>query len=1004
MLKRYSSFLIFLLGLGIYKTLAQEPVFRHYSTPEGLPSPETYMAMQDSEGYMWIATDHGVSRFDGYEFETFTTDNGLNGNTVFTTYEDYKGRIWFCTFEAGLSYYYKGEIKQLVKGGQMENWQGLNVPYSIYVDRGDTVWLGFKQMVNYSHYVKVHPNGDFIVDSLGADENITGFVKRFRSGDILVNGYPRFDKNLKLYIEDSTDHKFFLDSEKTNRGASFHNGLAVFKRADGDILLVYMGTLYLWSESGIEELVRFKESTHLGLLEDKKRNIWISLANGGVLFYPRGDFEHPQIWLKDILVSWITEDAEGGIWITTHNDGVYYTSSIDVRALSAADYFKNQRLLDFVGKGDTLLVMLKKGLVTRLIHQNEVLPDVKHKQVFTDFCFKVGWMEKRPYVTGRHNGTPNWVYFDLARMEPTKIFHGGRSDGIKLNDTLTLIIGRDASLAFLNLETGERFNYPPLSSNKYLFWCAYGNLQSNWLGGMRGLYRYNYPKNKLEHYKPEEELLNIRIKDIKKLGDLLLLATSGKGLVIVDGDKVWNISTIDGFPSNICNSIVVDSVEKEVWVSTNKGICRIKGLDWPGGLYTLRNYDFLSSTISQRVKSIYLMDSLVWALSDDGIIYFNKNSYELSMSPQVHISNFEINHNKVVGKEKKELSWKENNIHIGFKGISFRSVKKIRYKYRMLGLDDNWRYMTGTSINYSNLNPGPYKFQVYAQNAEGIWSEKMACMAFRILPPWWKNPWVIFAEVLLVTVLLVLAFYTYWKRQKKRSETEHKINQLKLQALQAQMNPHFIFNVLGAIQSFIISKDSITAQEYLASFASLVRTNLDHSVRAWVSLEEEISLLKTYLKLEKMRFEKPFSYSFEIDEQIEINKTYVPTMLLQPFVENSIIHGISPAQWPGTIHITIKKKDNYLECIIIDNGIGRKNAAVRHQNGKKLHRSYGIDITKERIELFKSKKHTKKALIKFIDLKDKNGEANGTKVIVMIPYQKETYNPANLPTDADTDY
>ncbi len=983
--KRFSSLGVLLAGLIAFNaTYAQRPIFRHYSTPEGLSSTEAYMVMQDSQGYIWISTDHGVSRFDGYEFKTFTTDDGLNGNTVFGTYEDYRGRIWFFTFEAGLSYYKNGEIINFLKDTLMENWDGVSVPFSMHVNRGDTIWLGVRHTDYPRQYVKVFPDGTFVKDSVNSKEQ-SGFIRRFKDGGYFMSGYPLVEgQETLLNLIDESGKARALKAEICAPHFNYHTDFTSFLKPNGNILFVNNGVLREWEKDSVRELVRFKKSTNLGLLEDKKQNVWIALALGGVMVYRNGNFEQaPQVWLEDKLVSWITEDAEGGIWITTLDDGVYYTPSVEVLAMSNTEFFGKGRLLDFAGKGDTLLVIVKNGMAARLVYQSDSLPDILVKQLFSQNITGILWPERgNAYITGWHENKSQFGF--LNQKDFTLKHYPSREDILSRIDSANIYMGPTGITSELDRQTSEEL-YEIRSTRMHNWRSMYRDKDDLWLGGMSRLWRYSISRDTLEIYKPEEELLKGRVTDIDKAGHCLLLATSGRGLVIVDSNEVWNISSRDGLPGTICNDICVDQ-KGDIWLSTNKGISRVSGLHKSARLFSIRNYDFLASTISQRVKKIYLMDSVVWALSDDGIIYFNYKNVGLSKPPPVYIHGFEVNHKEINGGNKKIFNWEENNIDISFAGLSYQSVKKLRYKYRMLGLDTAWNYTTQTNVIYPKLGAGRYEFQVYAQNTEGIWSTAKAKRKFIILAPWWKRRWFIISEIVIVFLILAGIGYFYWQRQRKKSETENKMNQLKLQALQAQMNPHFIFNVLGAIQSFIVAKDTVAAQEYLASFASLVRSTLNHSVKGWVPLEEEIRLLKIYLKLEEMRFELPFIYRFEIDERLDVNVVNIPTMLLQPFIENSIIHGISPAKKQGSLHISIKQQGGNLKCTITDNGVGRQRSNLKPNAEEKIHRSLGVNITDERIKLLKSKSD-KEPPITYVDLKDERDNTSGTKVIVILPYK-----------------
>ncbi len=208
---------------------------------------------------------------------------------------------------------------------------------------------------------------------------------------------------------------------------------------------------------------------------------------------------------------------------------------------------------------------------------------------------------------------------------------------------------------------------------------------------------------------------------------------------------------------------------------------------------------------------------------------------------------------------------------------------------------------------------------------------------------------------------------------------------LQSQALRAQMDPHFIFNALNSIQNFIISKDTKAAMGYVSKFSKLMRQTLESSMKETVTVEEEIDMLKNYLDLEQLRFDKLFEYRFETDESIDIVNTEIPSMLLQPYIENAILHGLRHKKSGGLLKITLLNQFEYLLCVIEDNGIGRESSAVINAERHK-HRSSGTHVTNTRLSLLQLSKGEAAKVI-FRDLKDVNGEATGTRVEIKIPYE-----------------
>ena len=206
-------------------------------------------------------------------------------------------------------------------------------------------------------------------------------------------------------------------------------------------------------------------------------------------------------------------------------------------------------------------------------------------------------------------------------------------------------------------------------------------------------------------------------------------------------------------------------------------------------------------------------------------------------------------------------------------------------------------------------------------------------------------------------------------------------------ALLAQMNPHFIFNSLNSIDSYIIRNESKQASEYLNNFARLMRLILQNSRSNYISLKDELVALGLYLQMESLRFKNKFSYVVDVQGDLDINATLIPPMLIQPYIENAIWHGImcKTNGEAGKVELGIYKKDDNLLCTISDNGIGRKKAAELKERKSNSHkRSMGMQITKDRIEII-NKLYNLNTSVRIYDLENENGEASGTRVELIIP-------------------
>ncbi len=245
------------------------------------------------------------------------------------------------------------------------------------------------------------------------------------------------------------------------------------------------------------------------------------------------------------------------------------------------------------------------------------------------------------------------------------------------------------------------------------------------------------------------------------------------------------------------------------------------------------------------------------------------------------------------------------------------------------------------------------------------------------------------AFIILAGLISILIFSRFRLKQKHyRIELEKKNLETEQRLLRSQMNPHFIFNSMNSIQSYISGNDSFTAMTYLSKFAQLMRNILENSRKPFIVLSEEIETLKLYIELERIRFKQKFDYKITVEPDLPVDSVYIPPMLIQPFVENSIKHGLRNKKEKGLLEIEFRKDDKFIRCFVKDNGVGREKAGKLNNTKNKEHRSLGIQVTKERLDTLSRLKGLKVSFV-ITDLKDSNGNAAGTEVVIKIPYEEE---------------
>jgi histidine kinase/YXYXY domain-containing protein len=335
-----------------------------------------------------------------------------------------------------------------------------------------------------------------------------------------------------------------------------------------------------------------------------------------------------------------------------------------------------------------------------------------------------------------------------------------------------------------------------------------------------------------------------------------------------------------------------------------------------------------------------------------------------------------------------KLNYRQNFLTFRFSALNFDLPDQIKYEYRLLGLDTAWINTDyfNRGVSYANLKPGIYSFQIKA-NLPNSGNESVNTYTIIIIPAWWQT--LLFKGLVVLFAIALIAGFVYWRirfvRQQEQKKSKHQKEMLELEAkaLRAQMNPHFIFNCLNSIKSLIRQHEEEKAVTYLTTFSKLIRTLFNNADKKEISLYDEIETCKLYLQLESMRFDTKFSYTVNIDETVDLKSVQVPALIIQPFIENAIWHGIVPHDKAGNVSLNVIQENSIIEIIIDDDGVGRETSQQNKSASGLFHQSKGVNLTQSRLEL-NNLLQQRKAKLEIIDKKDENGTALGTTVIIKI--------------------
>lgn len=972
------------------QSYSQSHVYKHYTVEDGLPSSEVYSAFQDSKGYMWFATDAGVSRFNGYEFENFDASDGLTDNTVFLITEDHKGRIWFGTFNCQLSYYENDSIYPYEYNDRLDellnNKSAMN---SFYVDTNENIWMGFKNTGLY----KISKYG--VVESLISMPNSNKkYSKVCRVDNNTVWGLDYAED----YVEKSRKRKPFVyefnfEVEFMNEPIEVplsHNFIRRFEYVPINNFSIeqYQGQFLLFTT---HEVSRFKKkgdtleknpiNIEISALKNRRlfsvliedEFLWICVEKKGVY---KCKIENDRLveidhFLGDKSISRVFKDREDGYWFQSLNEGIYYMSSDD----------RKYSLLD--GRGLTsieidtitgqLYAAFKNGEVAKVTFNSngDDLKMIAKVKIFSP-TLKYNYFNNSLLMSDAEN----LIYYQNKQIYTEKILTELVKSFIVDSNIIYNVNSQGLSIIENKVETYN--SYRKGESN---IWgtSLIKNKDKIWIGTKDGIRVYN--DRKITNPFQGNKFLMTAITSMERLDkDLFLIGTKSYGMLIIKNDSVIDIiNKENGLAGNIVRTIHVDN-QQTIWVGTSTGISRVN-------YENVDNFKVYNLTKKHGIPSGEIIDlcsykNTIYAATASGLLFFDKTKIKPNINPpQLYISKFLVN--AEVRKSKKEmvLSYKENFINIQFEALNYRSLGEVEYQYRMLGVDTNWITTTTRLVQYPTLQPNDYKFEVKAKNEDGFWSDPTT-ISFTINSPFWNTWWFIVLEILFGIIVLLGVFRYREKQIRKTTTIEKKMVELELKALRSQMNPHFIFNTLNSIQHYIAVNDFKNSNKYIAKFAKLIRNILHLSEKNAITIQEEIDILIMYMDLEKMRFDEQFDYKIEISNKIDKDYDEIPSMLLQPYVENAIWHGLMNKGKKGVIKIKIQLEDDFLCCSVEDNGIGRKKSAEIKAKRNIKQKSVGMSITKERLDIISNHKVN----VETIDLIDEHGRALGTRIMIRIPY------------------
>lgn len=974
---------------------------------------------EDPTGLIWLGTTESPCRFDP-RTERFTRlERGpanpyaiLHMNAIS---QDREGNIW----AAG-----PGELRQVnPKSGRYSatNYSpmlGLDIGRTIkqdvgiiYRDKGGTLWLGSRftglyrlilipkgkgkpSKVRFAHYGHDETNASSLSDnevtSIYEDHNgvlWVGCGPADNSSPVSKGGLNAFDPKtgrFTHFAHDPQNHSSLSNNAVTSITEDPQGRLWVGTRSGLNQLNPQRTTFTRYLNDPLNG-TSLQHNQIISLLMEPSGILWVSTLTGidkldlhqkPFALY-RHDPSDPHS-LSHNAVSALVEDETGTIWIGTLGGGLNAWDKKTNRFVHYGHEAHNPHSLVH----NRVSALVQDGQLNLWVANGEVLSRLDRQTGrFTHFPLK------HPFQPGYNAPDP---VFTLASGKEGWLWVGTTNGIIQFNPQTSAMRSYTAGMS-------DSWTIALLEDRSGHLWIGHGSKALDELDPKTGqIIRYQHDSRN------RHSLSSNSVKSFYQdaTGKLWIGTENGLNLFNPTTGRFTTFTDKYGLAGNTVYSILADN-ESNLWLGTDQGLSRFSL-----STHTFTNYDQNDGLQSDLFTTDYVggarcrgRDGTLYFGGENGFNAFHPNAIRPNhYVPPIVITLFILLDNARPGIDKLlpvkqasallELDYNQNFFSLEFAALSYSSPHKNQYAYQLEGVDKDWVYSgTRNVATYTGVAPGEYFFRVKGSNNDGIWNEKGSSLRILVHPPWWRTWWFI-SLVTAFVVGLVYTGFRYRVAQIRKEEVQKaafskKLSEMEMQALRAQMNPHFIFNSLNSINTFILKNEPDAASDYLAKFSRLIRLILQNSNSATVTLQNELDALQLYLDMESLRFRNKFTFRIQVGPEVEPEEIDIPPLLIQPYVENAIWHGLLHKESTGHLTVGVQIGNERLVCVIEDDGVGRQRAAELKSKSATRSKSLGIQITAHRMALM-HELYGKQTRVEIVDLVDASGEACGTRVVLTI--------------------
>jgi len=949
----------------------------YYGVKEGLNSENIYKTLISPSGQLYLATQRGMAMYDGYRFisnpdiATNTPSLGQYGNELI--FYDVKGLGSLKDIHAS--------PKLLVGNVNTDSNPNNDHFENLFVDSKKRIWgTDFENIKYYDPETKkvksflFYPRNKnllFNISILEPVENEIWIAAEnglwiWKEGENKLGLYPDHGINKLQYqaakiLKDnnillSTSQGKLIQINLNSRAVTYlsslpDNQMAIgFEETKNGLLLCTANAVYETTVNGYREIFRTENQYLHHLNYDIQTGIiWLSTSKGLIKLLPNNPAIKVDSFTNSTVIS-LTQDEKNRIWALTSNGEVwckkseYWEKVFELKGDKVYNINSSKGKI-FLSAGNGIYMfnginfsklnlsgrpMNEEIVKTLITPQNElwIVYSTRQAERYT-------WPGLQKIESGFVNHSSFWTdnkWQDILVDSNDRIWLAGwmpKSYGICFYDPLKREF-TDISDKIINPDkgkfVGDYFTKIGLGNDHTLLFTAFGGWNRTDENGKI--------IQKVDVHQYEIADTHFRGVTEDSYGNVFFATGEGFHIYRKNLDKVVRLTQVDGLPTNYLLNSFLTLNNGNVAIGTEKGIMTI--------------------STQNALKNIL------------------RNKLELS---QILVNG----QPKIIKDNFLELKKDERDLIIQFSDLSFQSPEKVNFKHRFSD-EENWHTLGNKpELSLYHLQPGRYEIILRAEDNLGNVQNKMLTLNILLHPPFIKSNLFYGLIFLLLLMILFLINRYLWNKQKKEQAYHRKIKEAEMQTLRSQMNPHFLFNTLNSINSFIILNKTEDASSYLTTFSKLMRSILENSKHEMISLQKELQTLKLYLELESVRLEHSFDYQYDIDPKIDTGYIRIPPLIIQPFTENAIWHGLRNKQGKGLLIIRVRQPDNEtLQIIIKDDGIGRE-ASRKLKKDQTHHKSYGIEITAERLLMLDLKNS-----VKITDLYDHYGMPAGTQVIITI--------------------